>query len=99
MISTKHLASTGEYSVFAISEKDGALLRLEEVPMLFDLIQLLSQPEQYVCNWRDTELYIEPVEVSVASVENNNQPAEETIAGNSRQRLTQPAAACLGRLP
>ena len=47
--------------------------------MLFDLIQLLSQPEQYVCNWRDTELYIEPVEVSVASVENNNRAAEETV--------------------
>ena len=52
---------------------------MEEVPMLFDLIQLLSQPEEYVCNWRDGELYIEPVEASVATVENSNQTAEETI--------------------
>ena len=73
---------------------------MEEVPMLFDLIQLLSQPEEYVCNWRDGELYIEPVAVSVASVENNKQAAEETIAGNSGQRCAQPAeTACLGCLP
>ena len=55
--------------------------------MLFDLLQLLSQPEEYVCNWRDGELYIEPVDVSAASVENNDQAVSGTVV------LTQPAAA------
>ena len=42
--------------------------------MLFDLIQLFLRPEEYVFNWRDGELYIEPVETS-----ENNKQAEETI--------------------
>jgi hypothetical protein len=29
--------------------------------MLFDLIDLLTRPEAYVCMWRDGELYVEPV--------------------------------------
>ena len=47
--------------------------------MLFDLIQLLSRPEEYVCSWRGGELYIEPVAATVASAENYSHAAEETI--------------------
>ncbi len=33
--------------------------------MLSQLIEMLMQPESYVCEWRGNELYIEPV-VAVA---------------------------------
>ena len=29
--------------------------------MLFDLIDLVSNAEDYVCTWRNGELYIQPV--------------------------------------
>ena len=47
--------------------------------MLFDLIQLLSRPEEYVCSWRGDELYIEPIATVVASAENNSHAAEATV--------------------
>jgi hypothetical protein len=47
--------------------------------MLFDLIQLLLAPEEYVCSRRDGELYIEPVEASVAALRNDIQAAEGAV--------------------
>ena len=29
--------------------------------MLLSLIDVLTRPEEYVCVWRDGELYVEPV--------------------------------------
>ena len=44
--------------------------------MLFDLIKLLSEPEGYVCVWRDGELYIQPAAIS-----------SETKAGGAQDDL------------
>jgi len=33
--------------------------------MLFNLIDVLAQAEEYVCVWRDGELYVEPVAATV----------------------------------
>ena len=47
--------------------------------MLFELIQLLLEPDEYVCSWRDGELYIVPVEASAAAIGNDIQTAEKTV--------------------
>jgi hypothetical protein len=42
--------------------------------MLFNLIDLLTLPEQYVCVWRDGELYVEPVAATCAmNIESDTQ--------------------------
>ncbi len=46
--------------------------------MLFDLIQMLLAPDEYVCCWRDGELFIECVEAPVETLEKDLQVAEET---------------------
>jgi len=43
--------------------------------MLFNLIDLLAQPEKYVCVWRDGELYVEPVAATCAT---NIESTQET---------------------
>ncbi len=52
--------------------------------MLFDLFDLLMRPEEYVCVWRDGELYVEPIEQEVAasteSTEQTSKDADEPIA-------------------
>ncbi len=52
--------------------------------MLFNLIDLLAQPEKYVCAWRDGELYVEPVAATCAtsteSTQKTNKEAELPIA-------------------
>ena len=46
--------------------------------MLFSLIDVLTRPEEYVCAWRDGELYIEPVAViSGTDTESTQEPSEE----------------------
>ncbi len=47
--------------------------------MLFDLIQLLLAPDNYVCCWRDGELFIESVEASAATVASEIKTAEKTV--------------------
>ena len=37
----------------------------EQGTMLFNLIDVLAQAEEYVCVWRDGELYVEPVAATV----------------------------------
>ncbi len=37
--------------------------------MLSHLIEMLIQPESYVCEWRGGELYIEPIAVAVDPAE------------------------------
>ncbi len=39
--------------------------------MPLDLIQLLLAPDEYVCCWRDGELFIERVEAPVAAFESD----------------------------
>jgi len=46
--------------------------------MLFDLIQLLLASDEYVCRWRDGELFIERVEAPVETFEKDIRAAEET---------------------
>jgi hypothetical protein len=46
--------------------------------MLFNLIDLLKQPEEYVCGWRDGELYVEPVAATcVMNIESTRQARKE----------------------
>jgi hypothetical protein len=46
--------------------------------MLFNLIDLLTLPEQYVCVWRDGELYVEPVAATcVMNIESTRQARKE----------------------
>jgi hypothetical protein len=47
--------------------------------MLFSLIDVLTRPEEYVCVWRDGELYVEPVPaIPAATTECNEQTSRET---------------------
>ncbi|MCK5711658.1 MAG: hypothetical protein KAI25_02985 [Hyphomicrobiaceae bacterium] len=52
--------------------------------MLFNLIDLLTRPEEYVCVWRDGELYVEPVAATSAtnieSTQQTSKEADERIA-------------------
>ena len=46
--------------------------------MLFNLIDLLTRPEAYVCVWRDGELFVEPVAAtSAATTESTQQTSKE----------------------
>lgn len=45
--------------------------------MLFNLIDLLAQPEKYVCVWRDGELYIEPAPFLNTAGESTQETANE----------------------
>jgi len=46
--------------------------------MLFNLIDLLTRPEEYVCVWRDGELYVEPVAaISGTNIESTQQTSNE----------------------
>jgi hypothetical protein len=43
--------------------------------MLCSLIDLLKQPDDYVCVWRDGEIYIEPL---AASLNTDTESTQET---------------------
>ena len=46
--------------------------------MLFNLTDILTRPEEYVCAWHDGELYVEPVPVTpAATTECNEQTSKE----------------------
>jgi len=52
--------------------------------MLFNLFDLLTRPEEYVCVWRDGQLYVEPVAAtsatSIESTQQTSKEADERIA-------------------
>jgi hypothetical protein len=52
--------------------------------MLFNLFDLLTRPEEYVCVWRDCELYVKPVAATSAtnieSTQQTSKEADERIA-------------------
>lgn len=37
--------------------------------MLTAITDVLGEPEAYVCNWRDGELYVEPVGLPLPAIE------------------------------
>ncbi len=49
--------------------------------MLFDLIDLLMQPEAYVCVWRDGELFVEPVPTAPAATADNTKQTSKEVDG------------------
>ncbi len=52
---------------FPDDSQQAAVATAEEPPhMLYDILDVLRDPEAYVCIWRDGELHIEPVEPSSA---------------------------------